>query len=46
MWQAYPGILVFRPKAAIKAILEALILVAELAGIDDLWDQITYTPLK
>ena len=40
-----PGILVFRPKAAIKTILEDLMLIAELAALDEFQDQIVHIPL-
>ena len=40
-----PGILVFRPKATIKAILDDLILIANLSETDELRDQIVHIPL-
>ena len=41
-----PGILVFRRRAAIKAILEDLILIAEVAESGEFRDQITHIPLR
>jgi hypothetical protein len=40
-----PGILVFRPKTAIKEILDDLILITELSDTDEFRDQIVYIPL-
>lgn len=41
-----PGILVFRPKATIKAILDDLILIAELSDENEFRDQIVHIPLR
>ncbi len=41
-----PGILVFRRRATIKAILEDLILIAKVAESSEFRDQITHIPLK
>ena len=40
-----PGILVLRPKAAMGAILDDLVLIAEVDGGDELRDRIVYIPL-
>ncbi len=40
-----PGILAFRPKATIKAILDDLILISELADDSEFQDQIIHIPL-
>ena len=41
-----PGILVFRPKATVKAILNDLILIAQAADDDEFRDQIEHIPLR
>ncbi|MGB3787175.1 MAG: DUF5615 family PIN-like protein [Phormidesmis sp.] len=41
-----PGILVFRRRATIKAVLEDLILIAKVAESGEFRDQITHIPLK
>lgn len=40
-----PGILAFRPKATIKVILDDLMLISEIAELDEFRDQIVYIPL-
>lgn len=40
-----PGILVLRPKATMGAILDDLVLVAEVDDLDELRDRIVYIPL-
>ena len=41
-----PGILAFRRKATIKAIIDDLVLIAKVADINEFRDQITYIPLR
>lgn len=41
-----PGILVFRRKATVKAIIEDLVLIAAIANDDELSDQIIHIPLR
>ena len=41
-----PGILVFRRKSTIKAVIEDLVLIAAIADDDEFSDQIVHIPLK